>query len=89
MPQNFQYKIGKFSLTQQSDNFIMKCIITFCLLFVYFTYGQENPGFFLKVSKNVPRIGRRSENYENNFLKQTKSVPRIGRRSKIVSNSSV
>jgi hypothetical protein len=33
--------------------------------------------FFLKASKSVPRIGRRSE-YD--FLKASKNVPRIGRR---------
>lgn len=44
---------------------------------------EESPGFFLKVSKNVPRLGRRSQSYndfENFFLKASKTVPRIGRR---------
>lgn len=41
---------------------------------------DESPGFFLKVAKNVPRLGRRSNNeYDNFFLKASKSVPRIGR----------
>jgi hypothetical protein len=48
--------------------------------------SSESPGFFLKVSKNVPRIGRRSgSDFENFFLKQSKSVPRIGRRDGYVS----
>ncbi|KAK6619836.1 hypothetical protein RUM44_006235 [Polyplax serrata] len=34
--------------------------------------------FFLKASKSVPRIGRRTVDYENYFLK---SIPRIGRRT--------
>jgi hypothetical protein len=45
--------------------------------------------FFLKASKSVPRIGRRSE-YDNFFPKASKSVPRIGRRRDmppVVSNS--
>lgn len=50
----------------------------------------ENPGFFLKVTKNVPRIGRRSDgqpvnDFDTFFLKASKSVPRIGRRSQLVS----
>lgn len=47
------------------------------------TANTETPGFFLKVSKNIPRLGRRSQNtlsdFENFFLKTSKSVPRIGR----------
>ncbi|KXJ82660.1 hypothetical protein RP20_CCG012465 [Aedes albopictus] len=42
--------------------------------------ADETPGFFIKLSKSVPRIGRRGD-FENFFLKQSKSVPRIGRRS--------
>lgn len=44
---------------------------------------DESPGFFLKVTKNVPRLGRRSQSineFENFFLKASKTVPRIGRR---------
>lgn len=46
--------------------------------------NSESPGFFLKVTKNVPRLGRRSHSlsdFENFFLKTSKSVPRIGRSS--------
>lgn len=46
------------------------------------TISSETPGFFLKVTKNVPRLGRRSHqlsDFENFFLKTSKSVPRIGR----------
>lgn len=45
--------------------------------------ADESPGFFLKVTKNVPRLGRRSQSvneFENFFLKASKTVPRIGRR---------
>ncbi|PSN34798.1 hypothetical protein C0J52_24369 [Blattella germanica] len=46
--------------------------------------GEDGAGtnFFLKASKSVPRIGRRSE-YDNFFLKASKSVPRIGRRREL------
>nr|UFX33236.1 ecdysis triggering hormone [Henosepilachna vigintioctomaculata] len=46
--------------------------------------------FFLKASKNIPRIGRSggskgssNDDFENFFLKASKSVPRIGRRNEI------
>lgn len=46
----------------------------------------ENPGFFLKVSKNVPRIGRRSEG-QSEFMMYVnpKVVPQQHRRSQTVS----
>ncbi|XP_053676019.1 uncharacterized protein LOC128726247 [Anopheles nili] len=47
---------------------------------VCYAFGSESPGFFIKLSKSVPRIGRRGD-LENFFLKQSKSVPRIGRRA--------
>lgn len=61
------------------------------------TANTETPGFFLKVSKNIPRLGRRSQNslsdFENFFLKTSKSVPRIGRSGAvstiIISNKSM
>uniref|UniRef100_A0A0A1XQD1 ATP-dependent helicase/nuclease subunit A n=1 Tax=Zeugodacus cucurbitae TaxID=28588 RepID=A0A0A1XQD1_ZEUCU len=40
--------------------------------------GNESPGFFLKITKNVPRLGRRSDSY---YLKNMKAIPRIGRRA--------
>ncbi|XP_069688185.1 uncharacterized protein ETH isoform X2 [Periplaneta americana] len=48
------------------------------------TISADDSGtnFFLKASKSVPRIGRRSE-YDNFFLKASKSVPRIGRRREL------
>lgn len=58
-------------------------VVTLTLLSVS---ANDSPGFFLKVTKNVPRIGRRSgNNYENFFIKASKSVPRIGRRDSYVS----
>lgn len=71
--------------------------IAFCLLLTVFDYclcnnsntiSTETPGFFLKVTKNVPRLGRRSHtlsDFENFFLKTSKSVPRIGRSDNVVS----
>lgn len=54
--------------------------------------NSESPGFFLKVTKNVPRLGRRSHSlsdFENFFLKTSKSVPRIGRADNQVRHSSI
>lgn len=53
------------------------------------TINTETPGFFLKVTKNVPRLGRRSHqlsDFENFFLKTSKSVPRIGRSDGVSEN---
>ncbi|KAH8299405.1 hypothetical protein KR044_001047 [Drosophila immigrans] len=38
--------------------------------------ADESPGFFLKITKNVPRLGKRTESF---VLKNTKTIPRIGR----------
>ncbi|GAB0094602.1 ecdysis triggering hormone [Sergentomyia squamirostris] len=50
-----------------------------------FVFGDENPGFFLKITKNVPRIGRRSlptsSEVDSFFFKGLKNVPRMGRRN--------
>ncbi|XP_055534655.1 uncharacterized protein LOC129724074 [Wyeomyia smithii] len=56
------------------------------LTVVYAASAAETPGFFIKLSKSVPRIGRRGD-FENFFLKQSKSVPRIGRRSGFMASS--
>ncbi|XP_031630471.1 uncharacterized protein LOC116345341 [Contarinia nasturtii] len=70
---------------------IVSKYLSLCLLLTVFDYclcsnsntiSSETPGFFLKVTKNVPRLGRRSHqlsDFENFFLKTSKSVPRIGR----------
>ncbi|XP_021698718.1 uncharacterized protein LOC5572299 [Aedes aegypti] len=58
---------------------MMKFILLLVAL-VTLAVADETPGFFIKLSKSVPRIGRRGD-FENFFLKQSKSVPRIGRRS--------
>lgn len=60
-----------------------KIILLLCLF--YTIACNDTPGFFLKVSKNIPRIGRRSSDFDNFFLKSSKSVPRIGRRDPFVS----
>lgn len=52
-------------------------------LFIAVCYGggdNDTPGFFLKVTKNVPRLGRAAEP-ENTFNIKNKQMPRIGRRS--------
>lgn len=66
---------------------MMKFILLLLVALVTVAVADETPGFFIKLSKSVPRIGRRGD-FENFFLKQSKSVPRIGRRSGLfVSNS--
>lgn len=57
-------------------------IVNLYLVISMVSGNEDSPGFFLKVSKNVPRLGRRSNtlsDFENFFLKASKSVPRIGR----------
>ncbi|EDW08555.1 uncharacterized protein LOC6578712 [Drosophila mojavensis] len=39
-------------------------------------YADESPGFFLKITKNVPRLGKRGEAF---LMKNMKTIPRIGR----------
>ncbi|XP_075168493.1 uncharacterized protein LOC142240675 [Haematobia irritans] len=42
--------------------------------------ADDSPGFFLKITKNVPRLGRRSDKeFEQGFLRNYKTIPRIGR----------
>ncbi|XP_011310218.1 uncharacterized protein ETH [Fopius arisanus] len=57
-----------------------------CMIIVVLSCGvitveadDEVPAFFLKIAKNVPRIGR-SDKYHEYFLKQAKNVPRMGKR---------
>uniref|UniRef100_A0A1B0CW38 Putative ecdysis triggering hormone n=1 Tax=Lutzomyia longipalpis TaxID=7200 RepID=A0A1B0CW38_LUTLO len=61
-------------------------ILTLGMFFV--VQGDENPGFFLKITKNVPRIGRRSlpttSEVDNFFFKGLKNVPRMGRRNDLM-----
>ncbi|EDV57075.1 uncharacterized protein LOC6548570 [Drosophila erecta] len=37
---------------------------------------DSSPGFFLKITKNVPRLGKRGENFA---IKNLRTIPRIGR----------
>ncbi|XP_017044949.1 uncharacterized protein LOC108090674 [Drosophila ficusphila] len=48
------------------------------LLVALVSLGQadDSPGFFLKITKNVPRLGKRGENFA---MKNLKTIPRIGR----------
>lgn len=65
---------------------LIKEVFIFFVTTLTLVSANDSPGFFLKVTKNVPRIGRRSGNeYENFFIKASKSVPRIGRRDSYVS----
>ena len=45
--------------------------------------ANDSAGFFLKVAKNVPRLGRRSadKEFDSYFLKNIKTIPRIGKRT--------
>lgn len=65
---------------------MIKVFFIILMIFIISSSGNESPGFFLKISKNVPRIGRRSvKDIEEFFMKQAKNVPRIGRRNDNVS----
>lgn len=41
--------------------------------------ADDVPAFFLKIAKNIPRVGR-SGRFEDYFLKAAKNIPRIGKR---------
>ncbi|XP_055919527.1 uncharacterized protein LOC129951422 [Eupeodes corollae] len=54
------------------------------------TLADESPGFFLKITKNIPRLGRRSDKqFTNYFFKNAKQIPRIGRRNELDDDSSL
>nr|BAQ19554.1 ecdysis triggering hormone [Sarcophaga crassipalpis] len=59
------------------------CLIIYALVLLLLNIGcqaNDSPGFFLKITKNVPRLGRRSDkDFESGFLKNYKIIPRIGR----------
>jgi len=42
--------------------------------------GDDSPGFFLKITKNVPRLGKRGESFT---MKNLKTIPRIGRSDQV------
>ncbi|XP_017149752.1 uncharacterized protein LOC108160332 [Drosophila miranda] len=46
------------------------------LVLVATSQADDSPGFFLKITKNVPRLGKRSESFG---MKNLKTIPRIGR----------
>ncbi|XP_073811685.1 uncharacterized protein [Musca autumnalis] len=59
-----------------------------CILLVVYTLilclviclAEDSPGFFLKITKNVPRLGRRADKtFEHGLWGNYKSVPRMGR----------
>lgn len=65
-----------------------RTLFLLCLYLLFINVLCDDGTFFLKVAKNVPRIGKRNKSNSNNnddsfekfFLKASKSVPRIGRR---------
>lgn len=64
--------------------------IFFCLIIFFIITNSinadDNPGFFLKVTKNVPRLGRRSDNnFDEYYRKVIKNIPRVGKREMNVS----
>lgn len=65
-------------------------LLLVCTVFILLKICKANdsPGFFLKITKNVPRLGRRSpeKEYDNYFLKNMKTIPRIGKRNEEVSH---
>lgn len=62
-------------------------ILAFLLIATSLASEIENPGFFLKVSKNVPRIGRRSESRPdfNMMYMNAKNILPQHRREQVVS----
>lgn len=60
-------------------------VLAVLLLLELFGTGNadESPGFFLKITKNVPRLGKRTESF---VMKNIKTIPRIGRSEAQVSN---
>ncbi|KAH8320649.1 hypothetical protein KR067_006457 [Drosophila pandora] len=47
---------------------------------VAITRADDSPGFFLKITKNVPRLGKRGESFA---MKNLKTIPRIGRSEQV------
>ncbi|CAD7077963.1 unnamed protein product [Hermetia illucens] len=64
----------------------MKVITLFLVILAIFhalaMQSEGSPGFFLKITKNIPRLGRSapSSSLEKYILKAAKNIPRIGRR---------
>ncbi|XP_017124321.1 uncharacterized protein LOC108144172 [Drosophila elegans] len=50
--------------------------ISLLVALVAISQADDSPGFFLKITKNVPRLGKRGENF---VMKNLKTIPRIGR----------
>lgn len=63
-------------------------ILVFAALTLLLSTGQadESPGFFLKITKNVPRLGKRTESF---VMKNMKTIPRMGRSDPQVSILSI
>lgn len=51
-------------------------IVLFAVLLLALGQADESPGFFLKITKNVPRLGKRTESF---VMKNMKTIPRMGR----------
>ncbi|XP_016947879.1 uncharacterized protein LOC108023122 [Drosophila biarmipes] len=50
--------------------------VSLLVALVAVSQGDDSPGFFLKITKNVPRLGKRGETFA---MKNLKTIPRIGR----------
>ncbi|XP_066589268.1 uncharacterized protein ETH [Prorops nasuta] len=73
----------QISKSTQPQRYIMNALLLAVLLLMVhtrFTLADEVPAFFLKIAKNVPRIGRSDSSFEDFFFKTSKNIPRIGRR---------
>ncbi|XP_055850512.1 uncharacterized protein LOC129915073 [Episyrphus balteatus] len=63
--------------------------LSIVLAVIVVTLADESPGFFLKITKNIPRLGRRSDKqFGNLFFKNAKQIPRIGRRNEMENDES-
>ncbi|XP_073811686.1 uncharacterized protein [Musca autumnalis] len=50
--------------------------------------ADDSPGFFVKIAKNVPRLGRRSDRiFSPGFWRTYKAIPRIGRNAERVASA--
>jgi len=54
--------------------------VSLLVALVAVSQGDDSPGFFLKITKNVPRLGKRGESFT---MKNLKTIPRIGRSDQV------
>ncbi|XP_063977361.1 uncharacterized protein LOC135162641 [Diachasmimorpha longicaudata] len=83
-PANINHSQSSIKMTSHfmSTQMILGTCLTIAVLLcgaIVVQADDEVPAFFLKIAKNVPRIGR-SDKYYDYFFKQAKNMPRMGKR---------